>query len=139
MKKNTYTSNIRVFITTKKFKKLRKETKNLIFNGIFGFSNLLIVSFLYKNILLTTIILILLTLTLLFYYRSSILIPVFVFCMAGALAESFAVYHGVWIYTLSDVFNIPAWLFILWGNAGLFIYRTAIEFERLGLHERDKN
>ncbi|HUB92734.1 MAG TPA: hypothetical protein VL945_02135 [Candidatus Saccharimonadales bacterium] len=123
---------------TKELKKIRKETKNIVFNTTFGVLNLVFVAVFYKNILLTGVILIILTCALILYYRRyHLLITVFIFCMIfGALAEIFAVNNGVWAYTSSDFFHIPIWLFILWGNAGLFIYRSAIEFERLGLHEK---
>ena len=86
--------------------------------------------------MLTSAVLLLLTAALIFHYRSSILIPITIFCMLfGALAELFAVHNGAWAYSVSNFFDIPIWLFILWGNAGLFIYRTAIEFERLGFHK----
>lgn len=122
----------------KRIKRLRKETKNIIVNFIFGALNLLLVVFLYENILLTAASLLLLTIIFIIYYKSPhILIPVFVFCMLfGALAEIFAVHNGVWVYTSSDFLSIPVWLFILWGNAGMFIYRVAIELERLGFHEK---
>lgn len=76
----------------KKIKRLRKETKNIIVNFIFGALNLLLVVFLYENILLTAASLLLLTIIFIIYYKSPhILIPVFVFCMLfGALAEIFA-------------------------------------------------
>jgi hypothetical protein len=55
--------------------------------------------------------------------------------MLGALGEMYAITHGVWNYSTPNFGNIPIWLFVLWGNAGLFIYRTAVEFERLGFHK----
>ena len=123
-------------VIKKEIRRLKKETRNLFFNMVFGVFNLVAVSLFYKDILLTVAILGLLTVLLFVYYRSPILIAVFVFCTVfGAFSEIFSVGSGVWSYTLVDFFNIPLWLFLLWGNAGLFIYRTAIEFERLGFHK----
>ena len=115
--------------------RLKKEIKNLLFNMIFGAFNLVAVSLFYKDIPLTVVILSLLTISFFVYYKSPVFVPIFVFCMIfGTLAEIFSVYNGAWSYALPNFFNVPLWLFILWGNSGLFIYKMAIGFERLGFH-----
>ncbi len=118
-------------------KHIKKEKKNITFNIVFGISNLVAVTLFYKNIILTAIVLGFLTISLILFYKSHrTLVPVFVFCMVfGALAEIYAVHGGVWAYASTDFLSIPLWLFVLWGNAGLFIYRSAVELERLGFHD----
>jgi hypothetical protein len=51
--------------------------------------------------------------------------------ISGAFAEATAIYFGVWAYTLPDIIGVPYWLFVLWGNAGMFIYQMAIEIKNL--------
>jgi hypothetical protein len=46
-----------------------------------------------------------------------------------------AITYGVWHYSLSNFYNIPLWLFIAWGNAGVFVYQTTIEFHKLGVEK----
>ena len=117
-------------------KHVRKETRNLAFNGVFAFLTLLLVMIFFREVVLTTILLVLLSITFFAYYRSPILVPIFALaCFLGVIAEIFAVSSGVWSYSLSDFFGVPLWLFVVWGNAALFIYRTGVEFERLGFHK----
>jgi uncharacterized membrane protein YoaT (DUF817 family) len=118
-------------------KSFKKEEKNIIINVFFALLNLFFVIIFFKNILLTSIILCVLAILFVsyHYHSSPILIVVFVFGMFGAVAEMFAITYGVWAYSLYNIYNVPLWLFVLWGNAALFIYRMAIEFERLGFHK----
>ena len=120
-----------------KIKSLEKEWKNIIFNMCFDLLTLLIPVFLYKKILATTLILIIIAVIGLIKYCSKISIAVFLFgALFGAIAEIIAIKYGIWNYTLSNFMNIPSWLFIVWGNAAVFIYQTAIELERLGIHDK---
>jgi uncharacterized membrane protein YoaT (DUF817 family) len=114
-----------------KASKIRRSVKNLIFNCVFIIFNLLFIVFFYKNIILTTILLVLLTVLFLFYYKSKILIPIFCFASLGAILEMFAVYSGAWSYSFPDIFNVPVWLFVIWGNVGLLIYRVGLEFQNI--------
>ena len=117
-------------------KRIRKEARNMAFNGIFAFLTLLFVVIFYREIALTTFLLVVLAIAFFAYYRSPILVPIFALaCFLGVIAEIFAVSGGVWSYGLSDFFGVPFWLFIVWGDAALFIYRTGVEFERLGFHK----
>ena len=43
---------------------------------------------------------------------------------AGPIAEVIAIYAGAWQYTLPQYAEIPVWLPILWGLAGMFIVRV---------------
>ena len=118
-----------------KIKSLEKEWKNIIFNLCFALLTLLIPVFLYKKILSTTITLMIIAVIGLIKYHSKISLAVFLFgALFGAIAEIIAIKYGLWNYTLSNFMNIPSWLFIFWGNVAVFIYQTAIELERLGIH-----
>jgi uncharacterized membrane protein YoaT (DUF817 family) len=120
-------------ITSKKVKKPRSVARDLAFDVMFGASNLLTVSFLYRDILLAGAVLVILAALALFYRRSRIMVPVFIFGMVfGTFAEVFAVHLGAWSYASPDFLGVPIWLFVLWGNAGLLFYMVAMEFERLG-------
>ena len=119
-----------------KFKKIKKEWRNVIFNLIFGVLTLLIIIIFYKNILLTTILVGFLAIFGLIKWRSKITLYIFIFgALFGSLTEMIAISQGIWGYTFTNFLNIPLWLIIVWGNAAAFIYQTAIEFERLDIHK----
>ncbi|MBE5727955.1 hypothetical protein IHE50_00880 [Candidatus Parvarchaeota archaeon] len=113
----------------------RMIIKDLLFSIPFAILNFLVVEFLYREIMLTTTLLILLTISFMVYYKSQVLLPIFFLCMLGAVAEMSAISAGAWSYTAPDFFNIPLWLFVLWGNTGVFIYRIGVLFERVGFHK----
>ncbi len=108
----------------------------MLFNGVFALLTLFIPSLLYKEVLLTSAILGVFAVAFFVYYRSPVLVPIFIFSMLfGGLAEIFSVSRGAWTYAFPTFFGVPLWLFFVWGNAGLFLYRTGVEFERLGFHK----
>lgn len=114
-------------------RKLERKT----FVGLFGLANLLIVLFFYKQIILATVLLIVVLIIGCIIWRSHIPIWIFIVgALFGSVSEMIAIHKGVWEYTAPNLFNIPSWLIILWGNAALFIYHLAIEFERRGFHRR---
>jgi len=118
----------------KKIKNMKKEWKNIFFNIIFAVITLLIAVFLYEKILPATILLALIALIGLMKWNSKITLIIFIIgAIGGAFAEIYAINNGVWSYSVSNFKNIPVWLFIVWGNAAAFIYRTGIEIKRLGV------
>jgi len=124
-------------IILKEEKIIKKEWKNIIFNTIFAILALLIVIFFYKNILLTTILLIIITLIGLLKWKSNMAIIMF-FCgfIMGPIAEMIAIAFGVWQYAVTDLINVPWWLFILWGDAVVFFFETMKEIKKLGVKDR---
>ncbi|PIN79400.1 hypothetical protein COV16_04385 [Candidatus Woesearchaeota archaeon CG10_big_fil_rev_8_21_14_0_10_34_8] len=117
----------------KEEKRIRKEWKNIIFNLFFVLLNLFIVIIFYKKILSTTILLLILAVIGLVKWKSKLTTAIFFFGFGGAFIEIIAIYFGVWEYSLTNFYNIPFWLFILWGNTAAFIYQTALEFRKLGV------
>lgn len=88
----------------------------------------------YNNILLTSILLAITSIISLVKWNSRITFVVFIFgALWGAFSEMLAIYYGVWNYAVTNFFNIPFWLFIIWGNAAAFLYQTGKEFGRLGI------
>ncbi len=121
-----------------KHKTLKQEHRSIIFNSLFAVLTLIFPILFYKQILLTTLLVFIITLVGLFKWKTKLRLNIAIFLFGaifGALAEIISINYGVWSYSLTNFFNIPSWLFIVWGNASLFIYQTAIEFERLGLHK----
>lgn len=49
----------------------------------------------------------------------------------GASMEAVAIYFGTWAYSAPDVYGIPFWLPLAWGNAGIFVKRIAEEIDIL--------
>lgn len=115
----------------------RKKLNGLLFVWLFALLNLLTVLVFYKNVLLTTGLLLLLSIIGFIVWR--VHIPLWIFlvgALCGGIAEMIAIYQGVWNYEITNILNVPSWLFVLWGNTALFFYHLAIEFERKGFHKR---
>ena len=108
------------------------EVKGLIFNAIFAVLNLLTVIIFYRNIALTTILLFILAIIALFKWKTKNTLIIFLTGgLFGTVAGIIAVNYGVWNYTVANIFGIPSWLFILLGNAAIFIYRLSIEIKKI--------
>jgi len=109
---------------------MRFIKKFLWFEFLFFFANLLTVTLFYKNILLTTAILILITVVGQIRWKSFRTLIIFILAgIIGTFGEMLAIYAGAWTYNITNFFNIPIWLFILWGNAASFIYQVAKKFK----------
>jgi len=118
----------------KEEKILRREWKNIIFNLVFATLTVILPILFYKNILLTTLLLFVLVIVALIKWNSKLTIAIFIFgAFWGPVSEILCVYFGVWRYSEVNFYNIPLWLFIVWGNAAAFLYQTALEFKKLGI------
>lgn len=108
--------------------------KNILFNMIFAILTFLVVILLYKNIILTTILLSIIAAIGLIKWKSKLTLVIFIVIgLLGTFAEMYAIDRGVWSYQIFNFKNIPIWLFIVWGNAGTFIYQTALEIKKFGI------
>jgi len=119
----------------KKEKRLiKQEWKNIAFNLAFAFLTLAAAIVFYKNILLATLVLAIITLLGMLKWKSWLTLCIFIStAIWGPVSEIIAIYFGAWQYPFVNVFNIPLWLFFVWGNAGVFIYQTSIEIRKLGV------
>lgn len=109
---------------------MHKKVKNLAFDCAFALATLLIVIYLYKNIILATLLLLAVAVIGLIKWKSKVTLKVLIFSgIFGALAEMVAIHFGVWNYQITNFYNIPLWLFIVWANAGAFIYELARELK----------
>lgn len=118
----------------KEEKRLKREWKNIIFNACFAFLSLAFSILFYKNVILASTLIAIVSIVGLIKWKSWTTLAIFIFAaILGPLSEIWAVHFNVWSYSLANFFNIPFWLFILWGNAACFIYQTAKEFHRLGV------
>lgn len=123
-------------VKKKKFKNgLMKEWKNIFFNLIFAALTLLSIILIYQNILLTSILIGLIGIIGLIKWRSWTGLIIYIFgAVLGATCEISAIYYsGAWYYTITNFFNIPLWLFFVWGNAAAFLFETSKEIRRLGV------
>ena len=122
-----------------KFKKaLKKEWENIIFNVIFVGLVLLIVTLFYRNIILTTVLEIILGIIGLIKWKSKLTLALFIIGgFIGGTLEGIVIYtSGAWSYAIPNVFGvIPFWLFVVWANAGAFIFETANEIKNLGIKD----
>ena len=108
------------------------EIKGLIFNGIFAVLTLLIVIIFYRNILLTTLLLSILAIIALLKWKTKNTLIIFIVGgILGTTAEIIGVSFGIWSYSVANFFNIPFWLFVLWGNVAIFIYRLSNEIKKV--------
>lgn len=91
----------------------------------FGLTTFFLVFFFWRQSVLLTGLLLALSALALFLWRDWRIVALYVFCATmGYLAESSAVYYGVWRYTKPDLTYTPYWLPVLWGLATLFIARS---------------
>jgi hypothetical protein len=119
-----------------KLKKIRQEWKNIIFNAIFAGLILLLTILFYKKIVLASVLISLVTIISLIKWKSKINFLIFIFgAISGGIAEMIAIHFGVWNYTVTNFYNIPFWLLIVWGDAALYIYQTARELKKLGVEK----
>lgn len=103
-----------------------------IFFYLFGPICLISVCFLWKEPIILTIALTIISLiALLIEGNKKSTILFFICSLWGAFAEIVAIYFGGWHYTISNVFGIPFWLPLLWGDAAIFIYRLRLEIEKI--------
>ncbi len=111
-----------------------REYLNSLFNSAFALLILLTVLFLHERVFSAFILLIIFSAIALIKWKSKITLIVYLICgIIGPLAESIAIQFGIWSYSNSSIFDVPLWLFPLWGAAGVFIYQTSVEIRRLHL------
>lgn len=121
-------------VIKKEEKLVRKELYNILFNCLFAFVSLLIPILFKKYILSATLLLLSVSIIALIKWKSKITLLVFVFgALWGPLSEMIAIYFNVWSYSNPNFFNIPFWLFLVWGNAAAFLYQTGLEIHKLGI------
>ena len=102
------------------------ELKKWLFEIIFVILNISIVSLFYRNILLTTILISCFAIFALIRWKSRRTIAIFFLgALVGAIAEMICIKFGVWDYKVTNFYNIPFWLFILWGSTASTIYQIA--------------
>ena len=51
--------------------------------------------------------------------------------ISGPIAESVAIYFGLWNYSSPFFLGIPIWLPFVWGNAGLYIIRLKALIDKI--------
>lgn len=96
-----------------KYRTLIAAPLSLIFVGLF-----------WKNNLLTLTLLILSSIILLYKAKKEEYILFILCAISGAIAEIIAITGGAWTYNNNSFLGIPYWLPILWGIAGIFMYRV---------------
>ncbi|MCK4650374.1 hypothetical protein KAT36_04035 [Candidatus Pacearchaeota archaeon] len=123
---------------TKLERGFKKEWKNILFNSIFVGVAILIVTLFHKNIMLTTILEIILAIVGLSKWKSKRTFAIFIFAgMFGTIAEMIVIYTSyAWSYASPTLMQlIPTWLFVVWANAGAFLYETSKEIHKLGVNK----
>lgn len=91
-----------------------------------------LVTFLYQQELLVTILLAVSALALLWYMSFSRIawISFLVFAASGFIAEAIVVTGGAWVYDTQHVFGLPIWLPLLWGGVGLASVRLTEKLQQ---------
>ena len=104
--------------------------KIMWFELFFVASNVLVVILFYQKIFLTTALLTLITILGMIRWKSVRTLSIFILAgIGGTVLEVISIHFGVWQYNLTNFFNVPFWLFILWGNSAAIIYRVAIHIK----------
>lgn len=60
------------------------------------------------------------------YIKSYIAIAI-----AGPASEILCIYGGAWTYASPDIFGVPVWLPLVWGNCGICLIRIAAYFKEI--------
>jgi len=103
-----------------------QEYKEEIFNWSFAITTILVVIIFYRNIWLTNFLVLLIAIIGLFHWKSKRTLVTFILgSIFGVLAEMLCIQYGVWEYSFTNFYNVPIWLFFVWGNASAFLYQTA--------------
>ena len=103
----------------------------------FLFSSFFTLIFFWQQVYLLTVILFFFALIELFVVRSKKLILIFVISgIGGTVIEIISIYFGIWAYSVKSLWNIPFWLFPLWGNAGIIIVAIYKLLSKIGWFER---
>jgi len=107
-------------------KRNNKERVDYFFEIFFVILNVLIIILFYKNASLTTVLVLIIAIIGLFKWKSRRTLFIFLgVAIAGAGLEMICIEFGVWEYTVTDFYNIPFWLFIIWGSAAATIYQIS--------------
>ncbi len=102
--------------------------KTFLYNIFFVSISLTSVLFFWNNPLLLAATLIIVSISMLLVWRSKEDFLLYIICGAwGAIAESIAIYFGVWTYSFPNFIGIPYWLPLLWGITALSVKRTSFE------------
>ncbi|HLD38974.1 MAG TPA: hypothetical protein VJB05_01520 [archaeon] len=110
----------------------RKNVKELFLDAILFSLGIIATSFLYENNLLLTVALIILWCFGIYFWHKKRDIILFVSgAIFGPLAETVAVYFGVWSYANPTFLGIPIWLPLVWGMAIVMIVRFAELFIKI--------
>ncbi len=106
--------------------KFFSKHKEGVFNALFVLANIIVVVLLYKNILLTNVLVIILAVIALWHWKSKRTLFVFIIVgILGPLIEMICIKSGVWQYSFTNLYNIPIWLFVIWGSTAATIYQIA--------------
>ena len=119
-------------------KRLKQEQKNLFFNIIFVVLAITIVILFHENIPLTFALELILGIIGLLKWKSKRTLAIFIFAgLFGPTAEAIVIYKSqAWAYAFPTFVKlIPEWLFLVWANAGAFIYEMSKEIHKLGVNK----
>ncbi len=106
------------------------KQKNKILTSLIALMSLLSVALLWRENFVLTLVLILLGTFMLLMNKSVRELKTFIFCgIMGAMAESFGIFSGVWVYSNPNLLNFPVWLIFLWGIASVFMVRIYFFFK----------
>ena len=108
------------------------EVKPLVFDVMLFFVLVLLLSFLYQNNLLLTIVLAVFGLTVTkFFPHKNDLWYFFPAAILGSLGEVIAVSYGVWQYANPTLAGVPLWLPLGWGLSAMIAIRVSHDLIQL--------
>jgi len=105
-----------------------EKYKRIAFWISFGIVNTIIIALSYNKIALTMILLGMMAIIGLMKGNSRINTAIFISAaIIGPVLELIGVSYGAWSYPIVNIWNIPSWLIILWGNTAIFFYNFGKE------------
>jgi ABC-type proline/glycine betaine transport system permease subunit len=115
----------------------KKEYRNIIFNFLFIILTLLAILTLHDRVLTAFIVLTLLSVVALVKWNSKITLIIFIcVSIARPVCEIAAIKFGLWSYSNISIFDVPLWLFPLWGATASSIYQLAYEIKKLHIAKK---
>lgn len=106
-------------------------------NILYAIITLLLVILLWNNTAILIVFLLMVGVGMYFISPTPISLAIYIISFViGPLAESAAIYSGIWTYTNPVIIGLPLWLPFAWANCGLCIKNTVdLSQEILTIHK----
>ncbi len=110
---------------------MKSEMRKFLFTCPLALATLLIPSLIENSLAIVILLLIISLCMLAIDWSVKYLILFIAIMISGPIAESIAIYFGLWNYSSPFFLGTPIWLPFVWGNAGLYIIRLKALIDKI--------